>query len=69
MINWEKIDHFTGKPYKKDPKSGAWNIVDYVADDFRITELPDGKRELTKGGIKLGVFNTLKAAKEYAETK
>lgn len=68
MINWEKIDHFTGAPYKKDVKSGAWYIVDYKAGDLRITEMPDGKRELTKGGKKLGQFKTLKAAKEFAET-
>lgn len=68
MITWNKIDHFTGQPYKKNPKSGAWVIVDYIADDLRITELPDGKRELKKGEKVIGVFQTLKAAKAFAET-
>lgn len=67
-MTWEKIDHFTGMPYKKNPKSGAWHIVDYVSGDFRITELWDGNRELTRGGARLGTFKTLKAAKAFAET-
>lgn len=67
-MTWEKIDHFTGQPYKKNSKSGAWNIVDYTSGDFRITELSNGDRELTKSGAKLGTFKTLKAAKAFAET-
>lgn len=67
-MEWVKIDHFTGEPYKKNPRSGSWNIVDYMSGDYRITELPDGKRELTKGSKKLGQFKTLKAAKAFAET-
>lgn len=66
-MNWAKIDHFTGQPYKKNPKSGAWYIVDYICDDYRISELPNGDRELTKGGVKLGTFKTVKAAKAFAE--
>lgn len=66
MLNWQKIDHFTGEPYKKT--NTAWQVVDYVSGDLRITTLPDGKRELTKGNAKIGQFKTLKAAKEYAET-
>lgn len=67
-INWEKINHFTNEPYKKDTKSGAWHIVDYISGDLRITELPNGYRELTKGDKKIGTFKTLKAAKAFAET-
>ena len=67
-MTWEKIDHFTGQPYKKNTKSGSWYIVDYIAEDFRITELPNGDRELTKSVAKLGTFKTLKAAKAFAET-
>jgi hypothetical protein len=66
-IDWMKIDHFTGLPYKKNPKSGTWNIVDYVAGDLRITEESDGTRVLTKGSAVIGRFKTLKAAKEAAE--
>jgi len=67
-IDWKKIDHFTGEIYKRKSKSGSWHIVDYIYNDLRITEMPDGKRELTKGNVKLGQFKTLKAAKEFAET-
>jgi len=66
-MEWMKIDHFTGEPYKKNTKSGAWHIIDYKSGEYRITELPDGSRELTKGSEKIGTFKTLKAAKEYAE--
>lgn len=66
-LTWSKVDHFTNKPYKRD-NSGDWHIVDYISGDFRISELPNGDRELTKGGRKLGIFKTLKAAKAYAET-
>ena len=52
MINWEKIDHFTGEPYKKNPKSG----------------LPNGNREVTKNGERICEFKTLKSAKAFAET-
>lgn len=68
MINWKKIDHFTGEPYKKNFKSGSWFIVDYIAGDLRITHMSDGTRLLTKGENKLGQFKTIKAAKEFAET-
>ena len=68
-MEWQKINHFTGEPYKKNPKCGNWYIVDYISGDYRITELPDGQRELTKGSKKLGTFKTLKAAKEYAEAR
>lgn len=68
MIELVKIDHFTGKPYKKNNKSGAWNVVDYIADEYRITELPNGDRQLTKGSADLGIFKTLKAAKAFAES-
>lgn len=65
---WEKIDHFTGKPYKKNPKSGAWFIVDYISGDYRISNM-DGYWLLTKcGRINLGKFKTLKAAKAFAES-
>lgn len=67
MIEWVKIDHFTGKPYKKDAKSGAWNVVDYIAGDYRITELANGNRQLTRCGLNLGIFKTLKEAKAFAE--
>lgn len=63
---WEKIDHFTGKPYKKNPKSGAWNIVDYVCQDIRISNMGDHWL-VTSGEVELGKFKTLKAAKAIAE--
>lgn len=66
MIRWEKVDHFTGEPYKKD--NSRWTAVDYVAGDVKIETLFNGDRELTKGGKKIGTFKTLKAAKDYAET-
>ncbi len=66
MTNWTKVDHFTGEPYNK--KTGSWQVVDYVSGDMRITTLYDGKRELTKGSVKLGQFKTVKAAKEFAES-
>lgn len=68
MINWEKINAFTGEPYKKNPKSGSWFIVDYISGDMRIWEMPNGDRQLTKGGTVVGTFKTLKAAKAFAET-
>ena len=67
-IEWKKYNQFTGEPYKKNPKSGAWNIVEYVSGDIRIKMLPDGSRELRKGNELVLVFKTLKAAKEFAET-
>lgn len=67
-ITWQKIDHFTGQPYKKNNASGAWHIVDYIADDLRITEQSNGDRVLTKDGELVATFKTLKAAKAFAET-
>ena len=67
-IKWQKVDHFTGQPYKKDNKSGDWHIIDYVADDLRISEQPNGDRLLIKNGAPLKQFKTLKDAKAYAET-
>lgn len=64
---WKKIDHFTGEPYKKNPKSGAWYIVDYICGNLRISNM-DGYWLLTKGFEKLGRFKALKAAKAFAET-
>lgn len=68
MMEWIKVDHFTNEPYKKNPKSGAWFIVDYVCGDIRISEMPNGDRMVTKGGKEFGTFKTLKAAKAFAET-
>lgn len=51
MIRWEKVDHFTGEPYKKD--NSRWTAVDYVAGDVKIETLFNGDRELTKGGKKI----------------
>lgn len=68
-IKWEKIDHFTGKPYKRDYKSGDWHIVDYKAKDFRITEMPNGDRKVTKDSVTIGIFKTLKAAKIFVEAQ
>lgn len=36
MINWEKIDAFTGEHYTKNNKNSGWNIVDYISGDMRI---------------------------------
>lgn len=67
-MNWEKYEHFTGKPYKKNAKSGAWNIIDYVCGDLKIVMTSNGDWELTKGGNAHGKYKTLKAAKSAAET-
>lgn len=67
MLIWEKIDHFTGEPYKKK-NNGSWQIVDYISGCIRISELPNGHREVTKSGQYLGEFKTLKSAKAFAET-
>ena len=64
---WEKIDHFTGKPYKKNPKSGGWYIVDYVCGNIRVSNMSDHWM-VTIGKENLGKFKTLKAAKAFAET-
>lgn len=66
-MNWEKIDHFTGAPYKKNPKCGDWHVVDYVSGEYRISNM-DGYWLLTKDGISVKKFATLKAAKAFAET-
>lgn len=68
MINWEKIDHFTGEPYRKNAKSGGWNIVDYISGNLKITMMPNGDRAVHRGAEHIGTFKTLKAAKQCAET-
>lgn len=68
MLEWTKVDHFTSEPYKKNPKDTTWYIVDHICGDIRIWHLPDGRREVTKAGVKKGTFKTLKAAKAFAET-
>lgn len=65
-MTWEKIDHFTGKPYKKNPKSGDWYIVDYVCGNIRVSNM-SGHWMVTKSGTDIGKFKTLKAAKAFAE--
>lgn len=65
-MNWEKIDHFTGEPYKKD-QSGAWRIVDYICGGYKIQHMFDGHRSVTFNGRELGRFKTLKAAKSFVE--
>lgn len=67
MRDWKKIDHFTGEPYKKNPKSGAWHIVDYIDGNVRISNMSD-RWSVTESGNELGSFKTLKAAKAFAET-
>lgn len=66
MLRWEKVDHFTGEPYRRS--TSKWTAVDYVSGDLKIETLFNGDRELTKGGQKIRAFKSLKAAKEYAET-
>ena len=65
MINWTAIDHFTGLPFKRI--NGTWQVKDYVCDFAKITQLPNGDRELEVRGKIIGVFNTVKKAKEIAE--
>lgn len=66
-MEWTKIDHFTGEPYKKNPKSGAWNIVDYVCGNIKI--INTGRSwSVTKDGKQSSCFFTLKQAKKFAET-
>ena len=67
-MEWKKVDHFTGKEYKKAPNDGSWHIIDYVCGDIMIAELFDGKREVSKDGKVVGTFRTLKAAKAFAES-
>lgn len=68
MIDWKKIDHFTGEPYIKNAKSGSWFVVDYISGDMKIVTLADGSRELVINGQSVAIFKTLKAAKSYAES-
>ena len=66
-MTWDKINHFTGEPYKKNPKDGGWYIVDYVSGEYRISNMDDHWLA-TKGETKLGKFKTLKAAKAFVES-
>lgn len=68
IMEWSKVHFGTNEPYKKNPKSGAWFIIDYICEDMRISMMPNGDWILTKSGEKLGRFKTLKSAKAFAET-
>lgn len=65
-MEWQKINHFTNEPYKKNPKDGGWYVVDYISGDYRISNMSDHWL-VTKCGESLGKFKTLKAAKTFAE--
>lgn len=62
---WDKINQFTGEPYKRVP--GRWVVVGYVSGEWLIRTRADGDRELLKNGELVRVFQSLKAAKAFAE--
>ena len=75
MLKWTKVDQRTGEPAKRNCNS--FEPHDYVSDDERLDMKiinhsfvrRKGAWELvTKKGTQLAVFDTLKAAKAYAET-
>lgn len=62
-MKWQKIDHCTKQPITN--KSG-WHIVDYTSGRFEIIQ-DDGKWHLQCNSKEVGVFKTLKSAKNRAE--
>ena len=66
-MTWEKFYHGTNTPYKKNPKSGAWYIIDYVSGEYRVVMQPNGNWTLTKNGNEIATFKTLRSAKAFAE--
>lgn len=64
-MKWVKVDHFTGKAI--DDK--GWHICDYIAGEYKATVTDNGRWILTKNGIEIGKFKTLKAAKTEAESQ
>lgn len=73
MIKWRKINPKTGEPVKRN--YGSYEPHDYIADEAHL-KIINNSFALRKGGWTLTTlkgteiekFDTLKAAKEYAET-
>ena len=73
MLKWRKIDQKTGEPAKRNCHS--FEPHDYVADGAHL-KIINNSFSLRKGGWTLATlkgteierFDTLKAAKAYAET-
>ena len=61
-MKWIKVNHNTNNPII--PNSG-WHICDYVCGEYRIIN-NDGNWILTKNGITVNQYKTLKAAKMAA---
>lgn len=76
MIKWTKVDQYTRKPISR--KGGhMFEPHDYMADDEHLNILiinesfsrrKGGWALATRDGMKIARFDTLKAAKAYAET-
>ena len=71
MIKWRKINQKTGEPAKRNCHS--FEPHDYIADEAHLKIINfslrrDGWTLTTLKGSEIGKFNTLKAAKAYAET-
>lgn len=69
-MKWNKINQRTGEPAKRNCNS--FEPHDYISGDYRIINNSFHLRKmawtLTKSGIEIDKFDTLKAAKAYAET-
>lgn len=68
-MKWQKINKRTGEPAKRNCNS--FEAHDYISGDFRIVNesfrYKKGGWLLKKNGEEIGRFDSLKAAKEYAE--
>ena len=73
MIKWRKVDQKTGEPAKRNCNS--FMPHDYISDEAHL-RIINNSFELRKGawtlatlkGTEIEKFDTLKAAKAYAET-
>lgn len=69
-MKWTKIDQRTGEPATRNCNSFLPH--DYISGGFRIINNSFDVRKnawiLTQDGDELGRFDTLKAAKQYAES-
>lgn len=69
-MKWNKINQRTGEPAKKNCYS--FEPHDYVSGEYRIINnsfsLAKNAWTLTKNGTEIRKFNTLKEAKNFAET-
>lgn len=73
MIKWRKVDKRTGEPAKRN--CGSFMPHDYVSEDAHLKIINNSFWETknccvltTLKGTEIEKFNTLKAAKAYAET-